>query len=88
MFTNGCFDLMHIGHVQYFKFARAQGDLLVVGRQHRCSIRRLKGPKRPIIREEDRVGVLEGLESIDYLVLFDEDTPMRAASRRSGPTCW
>ena len=75
VFTNGCFDLIHIGHVQYFKFARAQGDLLVVGVNTDDSIRRLKGPKRPIICEEDRIGVLEGLESIDYLVLFGEDTP-------------
>ncbi len=75
VFTNGCFDLVHIGHVQYFKFARAQGDLLVVGVNTDDSIRRLKGPKRPIICEEDRIGVLEGLESIDYLVVFDEDTP-------------
>ena len=76
VFTNGCFDLVHIGHVQYFKFARSQGDLLVVGVNTDDSIRRLKGPKRPIICQEDRVGVLEGLESIDYIVLFDEDTPI------------
>lgn len=75
VFTNGCFDLVHVGHVQYFKFARAQGDLLVVGVNTDASIRRLKGPKRPIMAEEDRMGVLEGLESIDYLVMFDEDTP-------------
>ena len=77
VFTNGCFDLLHIGHVKYFKFARSQGDLLVVGVNTDNSIRRLKGPKRPIIEEEDRVGVLEGLESIDYLVLFDDDTPTK-----------
>lgn len=76
VFTNGCFDLVHTGHVQYFKFARSQGDLLVVGVNTDDSIRRLKGPRRPIICQEDRLGVLEGLESIDYLVLFDEDTPM------------
>ena len=76
VFTNGCFDLVHIGHVQYFKFARAQGDLLVVGVNTDDGIRRLKGPKRPIICQEDRLGVLEGLESIDYVVLFDQDTPL------------
>lgn len=74
--TNGCFDIVHVGHVQYFKFARAQGDLLVVAANTDDSIRRLKGPKRPIMCEEDRVGVLEGLESIDYVTLFDEDTPI------------
>jgi D-beta-D-heptose 7-phosphate kinase/D-beta-D-heptose 1-phosphate adenosyltransferase len=77
VFTNGCFDLIHLGHVKYFQFAKAQGDLLVVGVNTDASIRRLKGSKRPIINEHDRMGVLEELESIDYLVRFDDDTPMR-----------
>jgi len=77
VFTNGCFDLIHLGHIKYFQFAKAQGDLLVVGVNTDASIRRLKGPKRPIIGEQDRVSVLEELESIDYLVMFDEQTPMR-----------
>jgi len=76
VFTNGCFDIMTLGHVKYFKFAREQGDLLVVGVNTDASIRRLKGEKRPIVTEEDRIGVLEGLESIDYLVRFDDDTPI------------
>jgi len=76
VFTNGCFDLIHLGHVTYFKFAKAQGDILVVGVNTDNGIRRLKGPKRPIIDENDRIGVLEELESIDYLVRFDEDTPI------------
>lgn len=76
VFTNGCFDLIHLGHVQYFRYARSQGDLLVVGVNTDLSIRKLKGPKRPIINEQDRLGVLEELESIDYLVRFDQDTPM------------
>ena len=76
VFTNGCFDLIHLGHVKYFRFAKAQGDILVVGVNTDASIRRLKGEKRPLIEENDRVGVLEELESIDYLVRFDEDTPM------------
>lgn len=75
VFTNGCFDLIHLGHVQYFRFAKRQGDLLVVGVNTDSSIRRLKGEKRPIISESDRLGVLEELESIDYLVTFDTDTP-------------
>jgi D-beta-D-heptose 7-phosphate kinase/D-beta-D-heptose 1-phosphate adenosyltransferase len=75
VFTNGCFDLIHLGHVKYFQFARKQGDLLVVGVNTDASVRRLKGDKRPIISEADRLGVLEELESIDYLVRFDEDTP-------------
>ena len=76
VFTNGCFDLIHLGHVKYFRFAKEQGDLLVVGVNTDASIRRLKGPKRPIINEDDRLSVLEELESIDYLVQFDEDTPL------------
>jgi D-beta-D-heptose 7-phosphate kinase/D-beta-D-heptose 1-phosphate adenosyltransferase len=75
VFTNGCFDLIHLGHIKYFQFARKQGDLLVVGVNTDAGIRRLKGPKRPIISEVDRLGVLEELESIDYLIRFDEDTP-------------
>jgi len=75
VFTKGCFDIIHVGHVKYFQFAKAQGDLLIVGVNTDAGIRRLKGPKRPIINEEDRVGVLEELESIDYLLTFDEDTP-------------
>ena len=75
VFTNGCFDLIHLGHVKYFQFAKSQGDILVVGVNTDDSIRRLKGPKRPVVNELDRVGVLEELESIDYLVRFDEDTP-------------
>ena len=76
VFTNGCFDLIHLGHVQYFQFARRQGDLLVVGVNTDESIQRLKGDKRPIVSLDDRLGVLEELESIDYLVTFDSDTPI------------
>src|SRR5207248_4102337 len=77
VFTNGCFDLIHLGHVKYFQYAKAQGDLLVVGVNTDEGIRRLKGDKRPIINEQDRVSVLEELESIDYLVRFDEDTQLK-----------
>lgn len=76
VFTNGCFDLIHLGHVEYFRFAKRQGDVLVVGVNTDESIQRLKGEKRPIVSLEDRLGVLEELESIDYLVTFDEDTPL------------
>src|SRR5256885_11568437 len=77
VFTNGCFDVLHLGHVKYFQFARRQGDLLVVGVNTDASICRLKGPKRPVTKEDDRVGLLEEMQSIDYLVRFDDDTPMR-----------
>jgi D-beta-D-heptose 7-phosphate kinase/D-beta-D-heptose 1-phosphate adenosyltransferase len=77
VFTNGCFDIIHLGHVEYFRFAKHQGDVLVVGVNSDAGIRRLKGPKRPIIAEQDRLSVLEELQSIDYLVAFDEETPIR-----------
>ena len=76
VFTNGCFDLIHLGHVEYFRFAKRQGDILIVAVNTDSSIRRLKGPKRPIINEDDRTSVLEELESIDYVILFDDDTPI------------
>ena len=77
VFTNGCFDVMHLGHAKYFQFARKQGDLLVVGVNTDASIRRLKGERRPVTPEADRVGLLEEMQSIDYLVRFGEDTPMK-----------
>lgn len=76
VFTNGCFDLIHLGHIKYFQFARQQGDLLVVAVNTDQSIRGLKGDKRPIIGEADRLSVLEELESIDYLICFDDETPL------------
>ncbi|MCC6238731.1 MAG: D-glycero-beta-D-manno-heptose 1-phosphate adenylyltransferase [Phycisphaerales bacterium] len=77
VFTNGCFDLIHLGHVSYFRFARSQGEVLVVAVNTDHSIRRLKGKKRPIINEHDRMSVLEELESIDYVITFDDDTPLK-----------
>jgi D-beta-D-heptose 7-phosphate kinase/D-beta-D-heptose 1-phosphate adenosyltransferase len=77
VFTNGCFDLIHLGHIEYFRFAKKQGDLLVVAVNTDASIKRLKGDKRPLVGEDDRVSVLEELESIDYLVKFPDDTPDR-----------
>jgi D-beta-D-heptose 7-phosphate kinase / D-beta-D-heptose 1-phosphate adenosyltransferase len=77
VFTNGCFDLIHLGHVKYFQFAKQQGDVLVVGVNTDDSISKLKGPKRPVVNEDDRIGVLEELESIDYLIRFEDDTPLK-----------
>jgi len=76
VFTNGCFDLLHVGHVKYLQAARRLGDLLVLGLNSDNSIRRLKGPRRPLIGEEERAHILAALDCIDYVVLFDEDTPM------------
>jgi D-beta-D-heptose 7-phosphate kinase/D-beta-D-heptose 1-phosphate adenosyltransferase len=75
VFTNGCFDLIHRGHVEYLTKARAMGDLLVVGLNTDRSVRALKGPQRPLNREDDRARVLAALEMVDYVCLFDEDTP-------------
>ena len=75
VFTNGVFDVLHRGHVEYLAMARALGDLLVVGLNADDSVRRLKGPTRPVNGEEDRAYVLAGLASVDYVTLFGEDTP-------------
>jgi len=77
VFTNGCFDLMHPGHVRYLAAARALGDLLVVGLNDDQSVRRLKGSGRPILRLDERAEVLAGLAAVDHVVAFSEDTPLR-----------
>ena len=75
VFTNGCFDILHVGHTRYLKDARALGDLLVVGVNTDASVKRLKGEQRPIQCEEDRAEILAALAAVDYVVLFGEDTP-------------
>jgi len=75
VFTNGCFDILHAGHVTYLAFARQQGDALVVGLNSDASVRRSKGPTRPVNPQQDRAFVLAALESVDYVVLFEEDEP-------------
>ncbi len=74
VFTNGCFDILHAGHVRYLNEARAQGDCLVLGLNSDESVRRLKGPSRPINNELDRAEVVGALSSVDYVVLFGEQT--------------
>jgi len=76
VFTNGCFDLLHAGHVKYLQKARALGDLLVLGLNDDASVRRLKGPKRPLIGQQERAELLAALNCVDYVVLFAEDTPL------------
>ncbi len=76
VFTNGCFDLLHAGHVQYLQKARRLGDLLVLGINSDQSVQRLKGPKRPLIGESERAHILAALDCIDYVCIFDEDTPL------------
>jgi rfaE bifunctional protein nucleotidyltransferase chain/domain len=75
VFTNGCFDILHRGHVAYLHQARALGDALVVGVNSDASVRRLKGEGRPVVPDEDRAFVLAGLGCVDAVTLFDEDTP-------------
>jgi rfaE bifunctional protein nucleotidyltransferase chain/domain len=77
VFTNGCFDLLHRGHVELLKEARSLGDLLAVGLNSDASVRRIKGKRRPIVRQEDRCAVVAALESVDYVTVFEEDTPQR-----------
>ncbi|MFC1693637.1 D-glycero-beta-D-manno-heptose 1-phosphate adenylyltransferase [Candidatus Latescibacterota bacterium] len=80
VFTNGCFDLLHIGHITYLKEARDLGDALIVGLNTDRSVHRLKGNNRPIIPQEERSHVLAALECVDYVILFDEDTPLELIS--------
>lgn len=76
VFTNGCFDILHVGHIRYLNQARALGDLLVVGVNSDLSVKRLKGESRPVIPEAERAEVLLALKSVDYVILFEEDTPL------------
>ncbi|MBM7623009.1 D-glycero-beta-D-manno-heptose 1-phosphate adenylyltransferase [Sporohalobacter salinus] len=74
VFTNGCFDILHVGHVRYLQEAKAKGDLLVVGINSDESVRQLKGKKRPIVPEMERAEMLAALEMIDYVIIFTELT--------------
>ena len=76
VFTNGCFDTLHRGHVEHLAHARACGDALVVGLNSDASVRRLKGAGRPLVAEADRAAVLAALRSVDAVTVFDEDTPL------------
>ena len=77
VFTNGCFDLIHVGHVALLERAKKLGDVLVVATNSDRSVRALKGSSRPITAQRDRVRVLAGLESVDYVIVFDELTPQK-----------
>jgi D-beta-D-heptose 7-phosphate kinase/D-beta-D-heptose 1-phosphate adenosyltransferase len=76
VFTNGCFDLLHRGHVYYLSRARALGDVLVVGLNSDASVTLLKGPGRPVNKQEARAEVLGALAFVDYILIFDEETPL------------
>lgn len=77
VFTNGCFDLLHVGHVRYLQEAKKLGDVLVIGVNSDASVKRLKGPTRPVQVEADRAEILAALGAVDYTVIFTEDTPLK-----------
>lgn len=81
VFTNGCFDILHPGHIELLRRARPLGDCVVVAINSDTSVRRIKGEKRPLICEEERAEILAALEMIDYVCVFGEDTPLEAISR-------
>lgn len=81
VFTNGCFDILHVGHKRYLEEARKLGDLLIVGVNSDASVRRLKGPERPINSERDRVELLTALDCVDYVIVFEDDTPQTLIER-------
>ncbi len=77
VFTNGCFDILHSGHVDYLSKAKKLGDVLIVGVNTDSSIKKIKGDKRPIISENERSFIIANLKAVDYVVLFDEETPLK-----------
>ncbi|MCX5665494.1 MAG: D-glycero-beta-D-manno-heptose 1-phosphate adenylyltransferase [Candidatus Omnitrophica bacterium] len=81
VFTNGCFDILHVGHVDYLSKARRLGDVLVIGLNTDSSVRKVKGKGRPINKESDRAKVLAALSSVDYVTLFSESTPEKLIMR-------
>jgi rfaE bifunctional protein nucleotidyltransferase chain/domain len=78
VFTNGCFDLLHSGHIDLLRQSRAMGDVLVVAINSDTSVKRLKGPNRPIIPEQERAQLLDSLEMVDFVCIFKDDTPLEA----------
>lgn len=81
VFTNGCFDILHRGHISYLNDAKSLGDILVLGLNSDKSVKRLKGENRPVNSEDDRAFMLENLKAVDYVFLFEEDTPYNLISK-------
>jgi rfaE bifunctional protein nucleotidyltransferase chain/domain len=77
VFTNGCFDILHRGHIEYLKKAKSLGDVLIVGLNSDSSVREIKGSKRPIVPQEDRAAIIASLEMVDYVLIFKETTPFQ-----------
>jgi len=81
VFTNGCFDILHAGHVKYLEDAKKQGDLLIVAINSDASVKKIKEKGRPVIGQNDRAAVVAALESVDYVTIFDEKTPINVIKR-------
>ncbi len=81
VFTNGCFDLLHVGHIRYLQEARGLGDILVVGLNSDSSVRKLKGLSRPVQTEADRAEILSALACVDYVTIFTEETPLNLITK-------
>jgi len=81
VFTNGCFDLIHAGHVDYLLKAKSLGDILIVGLNTDESVKRIKGERRPILKQKERAFIISNLKPVDYVVLFNEDTPKELISK-------
>lgn len=79
-FTNGCFDILHRGHIQCLREAKSWGDVLIVGLNSDSSVRKIKGKRRPILPQDDRAEILASLEMVDYVLIFEEDTPHKVIS--------
>lgn len=77
VFTNGCFDIIHAGHVRYLNKSKSLGDILIAGLNSDISVKKIKGEKRPIVPQKERAEVLSGLAAVDYVVIFNEPTPIR-----------
>ena len=77
VFTNGCFDILHVGHVRYLREAKKLGDILVLALNSDTSVRAIKGEKRPLVPEDERADIMAALESIDYVTIFDDPTPQQ-----------
>jgi len=77
VFTNGCFDILHFGHAKYLEEAKKKGDILVVAVNSDASIKRIKGKMRPVVKQKDRVALVAALESVDYVTVFNDDTPIK-----------
>jgi len=87
VFTNGCFDILHVGHIDLLEKAKSYGDCLVVGLNSDSSVKKIKGKGRPILPERDRARLVAALQVVDFVVFFDEETPMKF-SKRSSRTFW